>query len=516
MSRLTRTPLKNLLRTTFQSSGVRRLFESRVDSSTASPDRKRLPLIVGPRKTRLSLFTRKQQKLLKKAREMSGTPDLSALLKGKLQLLKKSATTGSPTRLNEADASPKERSESPEQAVDADPPAAEPAKKRSQKKGGKKNVPSKGKKDPKDGSHSGGLEGEASEERAGKKAKKKGAPKRAQQSPAPEPTPARSDGSPRAGSTTGVRGSPAELHLGDVLAGTKSPYGPRNLPIRNPGTPLVCNPGQRAELSRQIRGGPRELPPVDDLVFKDDYIEASLASRRADGSVNVLVEKYDTALKQTMTELGASVKLSRVRLRVIERLRADQERINKKTLEEKEALRAKFEGLEAALKADRVAKKELARENAALERANAQLEKEKAELQAERDAVAQKLIEERQRLRDSRGSQDLADTAPSRRESDPPVAEETVEEGEFLARGNSARDADLAKVVEVHDSSPDEEEESDDEEELPLSDPVQTEEPPQEQEKEEELVSADALHPEASLPPAPIVEDPSAPKEPSA
>ena len=92
---------------------------------------------------------------------MSGTPDLSALLKGKLQLLKKSATTGSPTRLNEADASPKERSESPEQPVDADPPAAEPAKKRSQMKSGKKNVPSKGKKDPKDGSHpgEGSLEG---------------------------------------------------------------------------------------------------------------------------------------------------------------------------------------------------------------------------------------------------------------------------------------------------------------------------------------------------------------------
>ncbi|KAL0801356.1 hypothetical protein Bca101_056532 [Brassica carinata] len=116
---------------------------------------------------------------------------------------------------------------------------------------------------------------------------------------------------------------------------------------------------------------------------------------------------------------------------------------------------------------------------------------------------------------------DLADTAPSRRESDPPVAEETVEKGEFLARENSPTDADLAKVVEVHDSSPDEEEESDDEEELPLLDPVQTGEPPQEQEKEEqekeeESVSADALHPEASLPPAPIVEDPSALKEPSA
>ncbi|KAL0863764.1 hypothetical protein Bca101_042882 [Brassica carinata] len=407
---------------------------------------------------------------------MSGTPDLSALLKGKLQLLKKSATTGSPTRLNEADASPKERSESPEQPVDADPPAAEPAKKRSQKKGGKKNVPSKGKKDPKDGSHSGegSLEGSQVE-------KKKKKTKRSREG--------HGDGDGRdslaadSTGTTGVHGSPAELLLGDVLAGTKSPDGPQTLPIRNPGseprraslsegslgkrpridfsdrvefsynegTPLVCNPGRCAELSRQIRGGPRELLPVDDLVFKDDYIEASLASRGADGSVNVLVEKYDTALKQTMTELGASVKLSRVRLGVIERLRADQERIKQKTLEEKEALRAKFEELEAALKADRAAKKELARSG----------------------------------------------------------------------RHGSFPDADLAKVVEVHDSSPDEEEESDDEGELPLLDPVQTGEPPQEQEKEEqekeeESVSADALHPEASLPPAPIVEDPSALKEPSA
>ncbi|KAG2314629.1 hypothetical protein Bca52824_017751 [Brassica carinata] len=505
---------KNLLRTTFLSSGIRRLFESRVDSSTASPDRKRLPLIVGPRKSRLSLFTRKQQKLLKKAREMSGTPDLSALLKGKLQLLKKSATAGSPTRLNEADASPKERSEPLEQAVDADPPAAEPAKKKSQKKSGKKSVPSKGKKDPKEGSHGEEIENEeASEERLRKKAKKKGAPKQARQSLASEP--ARCSTILLAGNADRVRGSPAKLLPGDVLARTKSPDGPQTLPIQSPGTPLVCNPDQCTELFRQIRGGPREMPPVDDLVFKYDYIEASLANRQADGSMNVLVEKYDTALKQTMTELGASVKLSWARLGVIERLRADQERVSKKTLEEKEALRVKFEGLEATLKADRAAKKELAREKAALERANAQLEKEKAELQAERDAVVQKLIEERQRLRDSRGQEDLADTAPSRKESDPPVAEETVEEGDFLARGNSPRGANLVKVVEVHDSSPDEEEESDDEEELPPPDLVQTGEPPQEQEKEEEVVSTDVLDPEASLPPAPV-EDPSASKDLSA
>ncbi|KAG5400373.1 hypothetical protein IGI04_014980 [Brassica rapa subsp. trilocularis] len=55
----------------------------------------RLPCVLGPRKSRLSLFTRKQQKLLNKAREMEGIPDLSALLKGKLQMLStKSSSAG--------------------------------------------------------------------------------------------------------------------------------------------------------------------------------------------------------------------------------------------------------------------------------------------------------------------------------------------------------------------------------------------------------------------------------------
>ncbi|KAG2311884.1 hypothetical protein Bca52824_023441 [Brassica carinata] len=260
---------------------------SREDSPTTSPDRKR------------------KQRLLKKAREMSGTPDLSALLKGKLQLLKKSATTGSPTRLNEADASPKERSESPEQPVDADPPAAEPLRRGSlegsqvekKKKKTKRSREGHGDGEGRDSlaaDSTGGLEGAGAEERPERKLRRRGSS--SWRDPRSRPTLAARRLS--RWQDTGVHGSPAELLLGDVPAGTKSPDGPRTLPIRNPGTPLVCNPGQCAELSRQIRGGPRELPPVDDLVFKDDYIEASLASRRADGSVNVLVEKHDSGLKQ--------------------------------------------------------------------------------------------------------------------------------------------------------------------------------------------------------------------------
>ncbi|KAL0898756.1 hypothetical protein Bca101_082717 [Brassica carinata] len=163
---------------------------------------------------------------------------------------------GSPTKSDEADASSKDRSEPLDQAADADPPAAEPAKKKSQKKGGKKRVPSAGEKDPEGETHPGegssedslvkkkktkrsreshgdgegrdglaedsvaeGFENEASEERLRKTAKKKGAPKQARRSPAPESTLVRSHDSPRAGNEVGVRSPSAKLLPGDIQSG---------------------------------------------------------------------------------------------------------------------------------------------------------------------------------------------------------------------------------------------------------------------------------------------------------
>ncbi|KAG2306969.1 hypothetical protein Bca52824_026717 [Brassica carinata] len=532
------------------------------------------------------------------------------------------------------DASQEDRPNPIDQTVEADPPASK-SKKRSQKKTEEKKVPSaggaasgdgvvpvegsseglaakkkkktkrsredlEGSDDPTLDSAAEGLENEVLKERPKKKTTKKKTAKKARQSPGPGSDPAGTHQSPRKDDEVEVQRPPGRLPPEDAQMRTGSPGCPskESIPPRislsegslgnrpridfadrveflyNENTPLVCNPDQCAELSRQIRGGPREMPFVGDLVFKDGYIEASLANRRADGSINVLVEKYDIALKQTMTELGASVKLARVRFGVIERLRADQERTSKKTLEEKEALRVKFEGLEATLKADRAAKKELARERAILEKTNAELEKEKVELQAERDVVAQKLIEKRKRLRDSRGQEvsrervrvqsamtdklsrrldrsgeNPADAAPSCKKADLHVGDETVEEGDSLVREDLPKDADSAKVIEVHDPSPDEEEENDDAEESPSPLLVETREPSREQKKsglaekssspvsigqeksrewnegEEQAISTDVLEslttpeggevakdPEADLPTAPV-EDPSAPKE---
>ena len=41
---------------------------------------------------------------------------------------------------------------------------------------------------------------------------------------------------------------------------------------------------------------------------------------QSDGSMNFLVEKYDSALRQTMIQLGSSEKLAQARLKAIERV----------------------------------------------------------------------------------------------------------------------------------------------------------------------------------------------------
>ncbi|KAH0902735.1 hypothetical protein HID58_042238 [Brassica napus] len=164
------------------------------------------------------------------------------------------------------------------------------------------------------------------------------------------------DPSRSGGKATGSRGeprneSPSSERLAPSLVVRKDARSERSLPkngriefpdrvefLYDEKTPLMLNPLQCAELTRQIRGGTRELPPIGDLYFKDEYIDAASASKQ----------------------------------------------------------------LEGKLKADRLAKNEMMREKNHLERNGSALEKEKAELEGERDAVVETLVKERQRLRDSR------------------------------------------------------------------------------------------------------------------
>ncbi|WZY87091.1 hypothetical protein YC2023_033475 [Brassica napus] len=404
----------------------------------------RLPCVLGPRKSRLSLFSRKQQKLLNKAREMEGVPDLSALLKGRLQLLSKESDQGG---------SKEGASNSNDEGVSVEPPAPSPKKKKKDKRttgkssdetslplsaslatssegqGTKKKKKKKRTRDEATSRDEATAMDDATPvERPKKKVKKKAAgtepgssvvvPSSTDAAREGEVTPnvpleekrkalvqRSGSGSESAGGEKSVPGS--SMSGGLRLEGTPSKTGRIEYPDRveflyDEATPLVLNPLRCAELTRQIRGGTKELPPVDDLYFKKEYIDAAMAGRRSDGSMNYLVEKYDSTLKQTMIQLGTSDKLARTRLGVIERLRAENKKASDKAAKEKEVLRVKFEELEGKLKSDRLAKKDALREKTRLERLVASLEKEKAELEGERDAVVGTLVKERQRLRDSR------------------------------------------------------------------------------------------------------------------
>ncbi|XP_033141428.1 uncharacterized protein LOC103853772 [Brassica rapa] len=411
---------------------------------------------------------------------MEGVPDLSALLKGRLQLLSKESAPVGPSGVPDSGdqgGSKEGASNSNDEGVSVEPPAPSPKKKKKDKRttgkssdetslplsaslatssegqGTKKKKKKKRTRDEATSRDEATAMDDATPvERPKKKVKKKAAgtepgssvvvPSSADAAREGEVIPNVSleekrkalvqrsgSGSESAGGEKSVPGS--SMSGGPRLEGTPSKTGRIEYPDRveflyDEATPLVLNPLRCAELTRQIRGGTKELPPVDDLYFKKEYIDAAMAGRRvnslspyfpfsflkiflsfycftqSDGSMNYLVEKYDSTLKQTMIQLGTSDKLARTRLGVIERLRAENKKASDKAAKEKEVLRVKFEELEGKLKSDRLAKKDALREKTRLERLVASLEKEKAELEGERDAVVGTLVKERQRLRDSR------------------------------------------------------------------------------------------------------------------
>ncbi|KAG5384433.1 hypothetical protein IGI04_035903 [Brassica rapa subsp. trilocularis] len=374
----------------------------------------RLPCVLGPRKSRLSLFTRKQQKLLNKAREMEGIPDLSALLKGKLKMLssKSSSAGASEARPTPADGD-----------VNSEPPTQSSPKKKT----------SKAKKQAKKGQSS-SLEGsvpleeapssaDASEVTAKKKKKKKDSKKRA-----------RNDDAGRHDPTDSTRGSPEERPKKKSKktavedGGTLAPEGPskrggkatetgdgsrdesplskralsssaRKKGVESGGslpqmagkgfpdrveflydetTPLVLNPLRCAELTRQIR----------------ERREYELSRRE--------VRQYSEADDDPAGCLGETCGNQAERDREDS---AENKKASEKAAKEKEVLRVKFEELEDKLKSDRLAKKDALRRRLGCRRWNAgqrEAALEKVELEGERDAVVGTQVKERQRLRDSR------------------------------------------------------------------------------------------------------------------
>ncbi|KAH0875437.1 hypothetical protein HID58_072799, partial [Brassica napus] len=411
----------------------------------------RLPVVLGPRKSRLSLFTRKQQKLLDEARRMEGVPDLR---EAAIAFEEVNSKEGAPGLVDKD--------------VGVETPASSPKKKKKSKKSRRKTSEElpleeiasldetseglearkeeRGRKRPYEGATSSIDHGEAPA--VGREGATRGSVEFDRSEAASEDHPRRKKKKKKSIEEE-LRPSDVETGLVEVVAGgdvsletlpeerevsargSDPVTSERSIPdpsarkgsrsegstVRrkkiefpdrvefsyNETTPLILNPLKCAELMRQICGGTKEMPQLDDLYFKTEYIDAASSRARSDGSMNFLVEKYDSTLKQTMIQLGSSEKLAQKRLKVIERVRAEHKKANVKAAEEKEILRVKFEELEGKLKSSSAARKELVREKCHLEQTAANLEKEKTELVEERDAAVDKLIRERQRLRDSRG-----------------------------------------------------------------------------------------------------------------
>ncbi|KAH0926248.1 hypothetical protein HID58_018504, partial [Brassica napus] len=218
----------------------------------------RLPCVLGPRKSRLSLFTRKQQKLLNQARKMEGVPDLSALLKGKLQML---STTPSSAGASEARPVP----------VDGDANSEPPAQSSPKKKTNKVN-----KAKAKDGSVPLEVAPSAANvaEAAAKKKKKKGSKKRSREEASVEAretsAAARDDDAERDDPAGSTRGSPEERPK------KKS----KKKAAEDDGTSAPEIPSRSGETATEVGDGSRGESPSKVLRVKFEELEDKLKSDR--------------------------------------------------------------------------------------------------------------------------------------------------------------------------------------------------------------------------------------------
>ncbi|KAG2306745.1 hypothetical protein Bca52824_026493 [Brassica carinata] len=93
--------------------------------------------------------------------------------------------------------------------------------------------------------------------------------------------------------------------------------------------PLACYPDECARLVHLIKGGPEDLPPVRDLVFKEAYEHAACSSVKGQGDWNTLVEQYNRELKKACARIAEQEEESRKAQQVfqeslLEKLEADK------------------------------------------------------------------------------------------------------------------------------------------------------------------------------------------------
>ncbi|WZZ84013.1 hypothetical protein YC2023_104585 [Brassica napus] len=152
--------------------------------------------------------------------------------------------------------------------------------------------------------------------------------------------------------------------------------------------PLVYVPEKCGEFLRQLRGRAKPLPAVKDLIFGGEYEEAARVKLLGDSTMNVVIDKYDTALKGALEELERAKKEF-----------AEKEEVSARQLNESRADLQRPDGVMTRTAARRDEFK------AALDssrRTVRELEQKNTDLESERASLAATHEREMKRLRDSR------------------------------------------------------------------------------------------------------------------
>ncbi|KAJ4905821.1 Uncharacterized protein Rs2_09479 [Raphanus sativus] len=334
-----------------------------------------IPLVGVPGKRRLSLFVPRIQKLINDARKMRPQPNLSELIRAQLNLPRADpprrasvpVAEGSPLAVPR-DGSPvpvedlptedpavdiqqvveasedapvitpspskkkgKKRSRrdssakggQEERSVDCPDAEGPPKKKKKGTKGGEGSLPQE-RTDPQEGG-GGDAAADISEETVRSSPEAQLLLNRKRKETGPSEGHAQSEDPPAPAPTT----APSQPSISKLPAGRSSASrrGPPEFPDKvsfeyDGTTPLIYAPDKCAELMSQINGGPRPLL-LNDLIFKKEYTDAAQAKLRGDGSMNFVVELYDTELKTTRTELRRSEKLVAAKDAFIRRKKAE-------------------------------------------------------------------------------------------------------------------------------------------------------------------------------------------------
>ncbi|XP_013639652.1 PREDICTED: uncharacterized protein At3g60930, chloroplastic-like [Brassica oleracea var. oleracea] len=160
--------------------------------------------------------------------------------------------------------------------------------------------------------------------------------------------------------------------------------------------PVVHEGSSRDAATRAViesSGGAKDMPPVKDLIFKDAYVDAARTKVLSDGSMNYVVELYDTTLKETISKLKQSDRLVRAKdtalnrktsefRAAIDKAAAEQSRLLAEKKAQKEKFMEKFGELKDKFKTAGEKIRRFEREKAALEKEKTALKKEKTALEA--------------------------------------------------------------------------------------------------------------------------------------